>query len=89
MTDHRRTTSDVFVDAVRDELNGTPHASHPVQFEVCMSDPYFAVCTLCGALVPTEEKWKNRHRQSHDDHNKVHASIEREALSYRPAPRYG
>lgn len=71
----RRTTSEVSVDAVRDALDGTPGASHPVQFEdlpsVSVSLPLVA-CTLCGAVVYNSERWKAQHRQNHNDHNKVH-----------------
>ena len=88
MTNQPRTTSDVFVDAVRDYLNGTPNASHPVQFESTGSSR-FVVCTLCGAAVPAKDKWQDMHRKNHDDHNKAHGGIEEQARRYVMPPRYG
>lgn len=87
-----RTTHDVFEDAVQDELNGTPHASHPVQFEEVPASSHWGsavACTLCGALVENAERWRDLHRKNHDDHNKVHAAIENEARRYKSPPRYG
>lgn len=84
-----KTTNEVFVDSVRDLLEGTPNASHPVQFERVLADPYFVVCTLCGAAVPFSGKWQDLHRQNHDEHNRVHDGIEVQARRYIPAPRYG
>lgn len=87
-TEPVKTTDEVFVDSVRDLLEGTPNASHPVQFERFTANPLIVVCTLCGAVVPYNEKWKNQHRQNHDDHNRVHDGIESQARSYVPEPRY-
>lgn len=94
-----RTVDEVFVDAVRDHLEGTPNASHPVQFVVLGNDdPLFAqimsidavaVCTLCGALVFNTDRWTDLHRKNHDDHNKVHGEIEALARRYVKPPRYG
>ncbi len=80
-----KTTDEVFVDAVRDELNGTPNASHPVQFMQVSPDVWVDACTLCGALVVD----RDLHRKNHDEHNKVHDGIETQARRYVPAPRYG
>lgn len=81
---------DVFIDAVRDHLNGTPNANHPVQFEAAELAPGMVVaCTLCGALVMDTEEWRKTHRDNHDKHNGVHARIERQAGSYVPPPLYG
>jgi hypothetical protein len=92
-----RTTHDVFAEAVQDNLNGTPHASHPVQFEesVAQDDDLYAIlpnlvgCTLCGAVVFDTERWRDLHRENHDKHNQVHAAIEHEARRYKSPPRYG
>lgn len=84
-----RTAHSVFVDAVQDELNGTPNASHPVQFVNTSPGSHFVVCTLCGSTVPRAEEWRDLHRKNHDDHNKVHAAIEHEARRYKSPPRYG
>lgn len=83
-----RTSAEVFVDAVRDELNGTPHASHPVQF-VQVGVPYTVACTLCGSLVSIDQKWQDKHRKNHDDHSRVHGKIETEARRYKSPPVYG
>lgn len=83
-----RTIHDVFDDAFRDELNGTPNVSHPVQFMSAGTDQ-FAVCTLCAAVVIDDEMWKALHRSNHDLHNAVHDHIETEARRYKSPPRYG
>lgn len=83
----KRSTKDVFIDAVKDHLNGTPNASHPVQF-IGYTDEY-CVCTLCGAVVPYTDAWMNTHRKNHDDHNHVHDAIEKEARNYKSPPTYG
>lgn len=85
MSEH--TANDVFVNAVRDELNGTPNASHPVQYEPLLVDGLVG-CVLCGSAVDDSERWKDLHRESHDKHNRVHASIESEAHRYKSPPRY-
>lgn len=84
-----RTTAEVFVDAVRDELNGTPNASHPVQFRDLPYHEGLVGCTLCGSVVADADEWKDQHRENHDKHNRVHDKIEAEALSYKSPPRYG
>ena len=81
-----RDTRDVFIDAVKDHLNGTPDASHPVQFERIAGD--LVACTLCGAAVHWDNKWQELHRKNHDDHNKVHGDIETQAHHYTEPPRY-
>jgi hypothetical protein len=84
MTD-RLNSKDVFVQAVADELAGTPHANHPVQFEAF---PGIMIrCTLCHAAVP--EGFQDDHRDWHDAHVRVHDDILDEALRYKSPPRYG
>ena len=78
---------EVFLRAVEDHLNGTPHARHPVQFRSVYvpADGQVAECTLCGAVVADEDL----HRAWHDAHVSVHNSILREAHAYSAPPRYG
>lgn len=87
MAKDRPTIADTFVNAVRDELEGTPNKSHPVQFKTVRD--IFVACTLCGSAIPDTEAWRKLHRDSHDTHNKVHQEIETEARRYKSPPRYG
>lgn len=76
----------VFIQAVKDNLNGTPNANHPVQFAVVA--PGFVGCTLCGSLVFDDDEWLDLHRKNHDKHNQIHAQIEDEAGRYKSPPTY-
>lgn len=95
MSKEPRLVDDVFVDAVRDALAGTPNSSHPVQFKdvTVVQSPWgvapIVACTLCGALIQGTEEWEKLHRSNHDAHNKVHEGIETQARRYVSPPRYG
>ncbi len=86
MTDNPRTSRDVFVDAVRDNLNGTPNASHPVQFEPSRVSLRLMRCTLCHAVVEANDA--DDHRHWHDCHVKEHDRIMEQARRHVPEPRY-
>ena len=79
-------SKDVFVQAVKDHLDGTPHAHHPVQFEEFTS-LVMVRCTLCHATVP--EHYQDDHRRWHDSHVRVHDQILAQAERHTPAPRFG
>lgn len=86
MPDTNVTRADVFIQAVKDNLNGTPNASHPVQF--AQVAPGLVGCTLCGSVVLDDDGWRELHRESHDKHNRVHQAIDDEARGYKPPPTY-
>lgn len=73
------TSREVFEQAVKDELNGTPNAHHPVQFETfaCV----MVRCTLCHAAVP--EDHRDAHRQWHNTHVRIHEEIAESAVRRR------
>lgn len=73
------TSREVFEQAVRDQLDGTPHANHPVQFE--MFPGIMVRCTLCHAAVPAD--FQDDHRQWHNAHVRIHEEIVETALRRR------
>jgi hypothetical protein len=69
-----------------------PTDEHPVQFErptptARLGD--VVACTVCGAVVLNEARWRDQHRTNHDAHNKIHADLEAEARRYKSPPTYG
>lgn len=82
------TSKEVFVQAVKDHLDGTPHAHHPVQFEpVKVPRGGLVSCTLCWAVV--KEAHADEHRRWHDKHVRAHDRIMEQAQRHVPEPRYG
>lgn len=83
---NRPTGRDVFIQAIADELAGTPNANHPVQFRPTQIN-VISSCTLCCALVVNDDR--DAHRDWHDAHVRVHDDILDEALRYKSPPTYG
>lgn len=81
----RPTSKDVFVQAVKDHLDGTPHAHHPVQFESI--NAYLDRCSLCFSVVHHRDQ--GGHRKWHDEHVRVHDQILEQSQQHVPEPRYG
>lgn len=79
------TTHEVFVQAVKDHLDGTPYKHHPVQFDF-LKDIFFR-CTLCKSVVSDSDR--EGHRKWHDLHMREHDRIMRVAQEYTPPPRFG
>lgn len=80
-------SKEVFLQAVKDHLDGTPHAHHPVQFTPALFVRHLVVCSLCWAIV--QESDADEHRNWHDKHVGEHDRIMQQAQRYVPAPRYG
>lgn len=62
-------------------LDGS-YDEHPVQFVPVTVG--LVACTVCGATVESSERWKSLHRNNHDEHNKIHDTINEQARRLHP-----